>query len=286
MFKKLREDIRAVKASDPAATSSITIFFCYPGIQATAAHRFENWLWRHGRRGIARFLSQVTRFFTGIEIHPGATLGRRVFIDHGMGVIIGETAVVADDVTIFQGVTLGGTGKEHGKRHPNVDEGAVIGVGASVLGNITIGARSKVGGGAVVVDNVPEDCTVVGIPGRVVWQNGMRICPADPHRRDLMPDPLEMQIEELLERVAQLEEHTKELLGAKLEAELTPYSGTAPVGTEPVKRAGELPIVEAKVSTEKAVAMKASETEDDSTPFRMFAKKNTTETTDKPERGE
>jgi serine O-acetyltransferase len=205
MFRKLREDIKAVKLSDPAATSSLAILLCYPGVQAASAHRFENWLWRHGRRGIARFLSQVTRFFTGIEIHPGATLGRRVFIDHGMGVIIGETAVVGDDVTIYQGVTLGGTGKEHGKRHPNLDDHVVVGVGAAVLGNITIGARCKVGGGAVVVDNVPPDCTVVGIPGRIVAQNGMRICPADPYRRDLMPDPLEAQIELLHQRVVQLE---------------------------------------------------------------------------------
>jgi serine O-acetyltransferase len=205
MFKNLRADIRAVKERDPAATSAVGVIINYPGVQACAAHRVEHWLWRHGRRGIARFLSQVTRFFTGIEIHPGAQLGRRVFIDHGMGVIIGETAVVGDDVTIYQGVTLGGTGKEHGKRHPNVDEGAVLGVGAAVLGNITIGARTKVGGGAVVVDNVPEDCTVVGIPGRIVAQNGMRICPADPYRRELLPDPIETQIERLQERVAQLE---------------------------------------------------------------------------------
>jgi serine O-acetyltransferase len=155
-------------------------------------------------------MSQVTRFFTGIEIHPGATLGHRVFIDHGMGVIVGETAVVGDDVTLYQGVTLGGTGKEHGKRHPNIEDHVVVGVGASVLGNITVGARSKVGGGAVVVDNVPADCTVVGIPGRIVAQNGMRICPADPHRRELLPDPLEEQIELLQQRIAELEARMSE----------------------------------------------------------------------------
>ena len=212
MFRKLREDIKAVKESDPAATSSISILLCYPGVQAASAHRFENWLWRHGRRGLARFLSQTTRFFTGIEIHPGATLGRRVFIDHGMGVIIGETAIVGDDVTLYQGVTLGGTGKEHGKRHPNIEDGVIVGVGAAVLGNITVGARSKVGGGAVVVDNVPEDCTVVGIPGRIVAQNGMRICPADPYRRELLPDPIDAQLETLQQRVAQLEEQLRILL--------------------------------------------------------------------------
>jgi serine O-acetyltransferase len=206
LFRKLREDIKAVRDQDPAATSSIGVLLCYPGVQATCAHRFEHWLWRHGRRGIARFLSQCTRFFTGIEIHPGAQLGRRVFIDHGMGVIVGETAVVSDDVTIYQGVTLGGTGKDHGKRHPNIEEGATVGVGASVLGNITIGARSKVGGGAVVVDNVPPDCTVVGVPGRIVAKNGIRICPADPYRRELLPDPIEDQIERLHERLTTLED--------------------------------------------------------------------------------
>ena len=205
MFNRLREDIRAVKERDPAANSSIGVLLCYPGVQAACAHRFEHWLWRHGRRGIARFLSQCTRFFTGIEIHPGAQMGHRVFIDHGMGVIIGETAVVANDVTIYQGVTLGGTGKDHGKRHPNIDEGATIGVGAAVLGNITIGAQSKVGGGAVVVDNVPPGCTVVGVPGRIVAKNGIRICPADPFRRELLPDPIEDQIERLHERLAVLE---------------------------------------------------------------------------------
>ena len=206
MFKYLREDIRKVKTEDPAATNSFVILLCDPGIHAVAAHRCEHWLWRHHIRGLARFLSQCTRFFTGIEIHPGAELGRRVFIDHGMGVIIGETAVVGDDVVLYQGATLGGTGKESGKRHPNVEAGAVIGVGAAVLGNVTIGARSKVGGGAVVVDNVPADCTVVGIPGRVVSQNGIRINPADPYRRDPLPDPVETQIEELTERVAALEQ--------------------------------------------------------------------------------
>ncbi|MDR0500768.1 MAG: serine O-acetyltransferase [Coriobacteriales bacterium] len=206
MFNRLKEDIRAVRERDPAANSAAGVLLCYPGVQAACAHRLEHWLWQHGRRGLARFLSQCTRFFTGIEIHPGAVLGRRVFIDHGMGVIIGETAVVADDVTLYQGVTLGGTGNDIGKRHPNIDEGAIIGVGAAVLGNITIGARSKVGGGAVVVDNVPKDCTVVGIPGRIVAKNGIRICPADPYRRELLPDPIEDQIERLHERLSILEE--------------------------------------------------------------------------------
>jgi serine O-acetyltransferase len=206
MFDRLREDIKAVKERDPAANSTLGVLICYPGVQACAAHRLENWLWRHGRRGLARFLSQCTRFFTGIEIHPGAYLGHRVFIDHGMGVIVGETAIVGDDVTLYQGVTLGGTGKENGKRHPNINHGVTVGVSASVLGNITIGHDSKVGGGAVVVDNVPPECTVVGIPGRVVAQGGVRICPADPYRRDFLPDPVEAQIEALHRRLQELEE--------------------------------------------------------------------------------
>ena len=205
MFKYLREDIRKVKESDPAATSSLVVLLCYPGVHAVCMHRFEHWLWRHGMRGLARFLSQCTRFFTGIEIHPGAQMGRRVFIDHGMGVIVGETSVVGDDVVMYQGVTLGGTGKETGKRHPNIGNEVVLGVGSAVLGNITIGDRSKVGGGAVVVDNVPEDCTVVGVPGKVVRQNGNRICPADPDRRDLLPDPVEEQLLELQQRLQDLE---------------------------------------------------------------------------------
>jgi len=205
MFGRLVEDIRAVKERDPAAPSAPGILILYPGVQAVAAHRCQHVLWKLGRRGIARFLSQCTRFFTGVEIHPGAQLGRRVFIDHGMGVIIGETAIVGDDVTIFQGVTLGGTGKQTGKRHPNIEDGATIGVGASVLGNVTVGARTKVGGGAVVVDNVPSDSTIVGIPGRVVATNGIRVCPADPFRREPLPDPMEAEVIALTKRVEELE---------------------------------------------------------------------------------
>lgn len=224
MFKRLREDIKAVKERDPAAPSAPGIFLNYPGVQAVNAHRIEHILWRQGRRGIARFLSQCTRFFTGIEIHPGAKLGRRVFIDHGMGVIIGETAVVGNDVTIFQGVTLGGTGKETGKRHPNVEDGAIIGVGAAVLGNVTIGARSKVGGGAVVVDNVPDDATVVGIPGRVVVRNGIRVCPADPYRREPLPDPFNEELLALTKRVEELENQSKLVAGGASDDQLVQLS--------------------------------------------------------------
>ncbi|MDR1016519.1 MAG: serine O-acetyltransferase [Coriobacteriales bacterium] len=211
MFKNIRRDIRAVKEHDPAANSSFGIFINYPGVQAANAHRFENLLWRHGLKGIARWLSQRTRHHTGIEIHPAAKLGHGVFIDHGMGVIIGETAVVGDDVVLYQGVTLGGTGKQSGKRHPNIGDGCIIGVGACVLGNITLGDQVKVGGGAVVLDDVPSNSTVVGIPGRVVTKDGIRICPADPARRELMPDPIEDQIAALQEQVQDLQNTVQKL---------------------------------------------------------------------------
>jgi len=221
MFEGLQEDIRAVKERDPAAPSSAGILVNYPGVHAIAAHRCEHYLWTHGRRGIARFMSQCTRFFTGIEIHPGDVLGRRVFIDHGMGVIIGETSVVGNDVTIFQGATLGGTGKQTGKRHPNIEDGVTIGVGAAILGNVTIGARTKVGGGAVVVDNVPSDATVVGIPGRIVTQNGIRVCPADLYRREPLPDPVEEELLSLTRRVEELEGRSTQTLEALSNEQLT-----------------------------------------------------------------
>lgn len=204
MFKRMSEDIEAVKERDPAAPSTFIILLCYAGLQATWAHRVEHFLWNHHFKGLARVLSQITRHITGVEIHPAATIGRRFFIDHGMGVIVGETSIVGDDVTLFQGVTLGGTGKETGKRHPNIEDGVVVGVGACVLGNITVGARSKVGGGAVVVEDVPPDCTVVGVPGHIVAQDGRRVSPADPCHEDL-PDPVVDSIERLTERIEQLE---------------------------------------------------------------------------------
>ena len=189
MFDRIREDIRCVKERDPAATSAASVLFNYPGVHAVWAHRVTNWLWARGRKGFSRWLSQVTRFFTGVEIHPGATIGERLFIDHGMGVVIGETTIIGDDVTLYQGVTLGGTGKETGKRHPTLENCVVVGVGAAVLGNITIGHGSKVGGGAVVIDDVPPSCTVVGVPGRVVSRGGSRVDAIDLHHEDL-PDPV------------------------------------------------------------------------------------------------
>ena len=168
MFSRLREDIRSVFDRDPAARTSWEILTCYPGVHALLMHRLSHWLWRHQLRWLGRMVSHLARFLTGIEIHPGATIGRRFFIDHGMGVVIGETAVIGDDVTLYHGVTLGGTSWNKGRRHPTLEDGVVIGAGAQVLGPITIGARSKVGSNAVVVKNVPAGTTAVGNPARII----------------------------------------------------------------------------------------------------------------------
>jgi serine O-acetyltransferase len=189
MFSRLRKDIAAVRERDPACTSDASAYLHYPGLKAIRWHRRTHWLHVHGFRFPARSISQWVRRRTGIEIHPGATIGEGLFIDHGMGVVIGETAVIGETVTIYQGVTLGGTGKERGKRHPTIEDCVVIGVGATVLGNITIGRGSRVGGGAVVVNNVPPNCTVVGVPGRVVVKEGARVDVVDLHHEDL-PDPV------------------------------------------------------------------------------------------------
>ncbi len=204
MFGRIREDIRAVKERDPAATSTASVLLNYPGVHAIWWHRFDHWLWIHGRRGIARWLSQATRFFTGIEIHPGAVIGERFFIDHGMGVVIGETTIIGNDVTLYQGVTLGGTGKETGKRHPTLEDCVVVGVGSAVLGNITIGRGSRVGGGAVVIDDVPPNSTAVGVPARVVVRAGERVDVIDLHHEDL-PDPVVEMFRCLTRRLDRLE---------------------------------------------------------------------------------
>ncbi len=224
MFKRMRTDIRTVKERDPAATSTASVILNYPGLHAIWWHRTNHWLWRRGRRGISRFVSQATRFFTGIEIHPGATIGDGFFIDHGMGVVIGETTVIGNNVTIYQGVTLGGTGKEKGKRHPTLDDHVVVGVGATVLGDITVGEGSKVGGGAVVIANVPPNCTVVGVPGRVVVREGMRVEAVDLHHEDL-PDPVVEMFVLLQRRVDRLEARI-----SQDEASMAEYHGKDPAG--------------------------------------------------------
>jgi len=197
----MREDVRSVFERDPAATSTFGVLVCYPGLHALWFHRLNHWLWRHGRRLLARWLSQVARFFTGIEIHPGATLGRRVFIDHGMGVVIGETAIVGNDVTLYQGVTLGGTGKEKGKRHPTLQNGVFVGNNANILGNICIGENSRVGAGSVVLQDVPPNSTVVGVPAHIIYRDGKRVLITDPHD---VKDPLSDVIIALAKEVAEL----------------------------------------------------------------------------------
>lgn len=168
----LRQHIQAIKREDPAAKSSLEILLCYPGLHAVLLHRFSSWFYRRRSYTLARFISHVGRILTGIEIHPGAKIGARLFIDHGFGVVIGETAELGDDVLLYQGVTLGGTGGERGKRHPTLGNRVVVGTGAAVLGNIRLGDGAKVGAGAVVVHSVPDGATVVGIPGRVVRTQG------------------------------------------------------------------------------------------------------------------
>ncbi|HXW99421.1 MAG TPA: serine O-acetyltransferase [Methanomicrobiales archaeon] len=205
----VREDIRNVFARDPAARSTVEVLFCYPGLHAVWFHRVNHWLWDHRLLFAARFGSHVSRFLTGIEIHPAAKIGRRVFIDHGMGVVIGETAEVGDDVLIYMGVVLGGTALEKVKRHPTIEDGVVIGSGASVLGPITVGKGARIGAGAVVVRPVPPGATVVGVPGRIAGPE-CATPRADPVHGD-MPDPMLRVISRLLDRQNQLEERIRGL---------------------------------------------------------------------------
>lgn len=202
-FGRIREDIRSVKERDPAARTGLEVLLCYPGLWAVWIYLISHWLWRHKLRLPARILSQVARFFTGVDIHPGALLGRRLFIDHATGVVIGETAIVGSDVTMYQGVTLGGTGKGHGKRHPTICDGVFIGNNANVLGNVTVGENSRVGAGSVVLSDVPPNSTVVGVPAHIVYRNGERVLITDPHD---VKDPLSDALIALSERVQELEE--------------------------------------------------------------------------------
>ena len=196
-------EIRAARERDPAARNSFEVALLYPGVHAIIAHRIAHALWRFKIPALPRAFSQVSRFLTGIEIHPGAQIGKGFFIDHGMGVVIGETTLIGDNVTLFQGVTLGGTGKETGKRHPTLGSNIVVGTGAKVLGNITIGDNSYIGANAVVINDVPANTTVVGVPGRVTKQDGKKIDTAMDHARIL--DPVKQQIDELHKRISELE---------------------------------------------------------------------------------
>jgi serine O-acetyltransferase len=203
LLYRVREDIRSIMERDPAARTRLEVLLCYPGLWAVWIHRVSHWLWRHKLRLPARILSQVARFYTGVDIHPGALLGRRLFIDHATGVVIGETAIVGNDVTMYQGVTLGGTGKGHGKRHPTVCDGVFIGNNANVLGNVTVGENSRVGAGSVVLTDVPPNSTVVGVPAHIVYHNGQRVLITDPHD---IKDPLSDALIALSARVEELEE--------------------------------------------------------------------------------
>ena len=232
IFKTIAEDVRAVKERDPAAQSSFVIWLTYPGLHARWSHVVEHWLWKHGLKSLARISSQFTRFMTGVEIHPGAQIGRRFFIDHAMGVIIGETTIIGDDCTLYQGVTLGGTGNETGKRHPTLGNNVIVGVGAAVLGNITVGDNSKIGGGAVAVKDVPPNCTVVGIPGRIVKRDGKRVTSeqsAAAKRMENLPDIVEEQHRSNCARIDYLEAQI-----AALRDEVCPQFKKALADVEPV----------------------------------------------------
>lgn len=215
MLRTIREDIKSVLDRDPAATGKLAVLL-YPGLHAVWLHRLNHWLWRRGFRLLARYLSQVSRFWTGIEIHPGATIGHRLFIDHGMGVVIGETAIVGDDVTLYHGVTLGGTSLQKTKRHPTLGNGVVVGNTSSVLGDIVVGDNSRVGAGSVVLRDVPPNSTVVGVPAHIVYRDGKRVLITDP--RDIK-DPLSDALIALSRDVSELRSRLDKLAHLALEEE-------------------------------------------------------------------
>lgn len=214
MFQGLRKDIAGIKERDPAARNSLEVLLLYSGLHALILHRPAHWLYQHKCYFLARFLSQFSRFLTGIEIHPGAKIGRGVLIDHGSGVVIGETAEVGDNCTIYQGVTLGGTGKDKGKRHPTLEEGVMVGSGAKILGPFTVGAGAKIAAGAVVLEPIPAGCTAVGVPARIIRRPGKQ-----PDNKELdqvhVPDPVAQELCKLSLRLEQLEKKLKELEGVE-----------------------------------------------------------------------
>lgn len=207
MLSTIRSDVQSVRERDPAARSTAEVVFCYPGLHAVWGHRITHWLWQHHAKLAARFLAELVRKATGVEIHPGAVLGRGVFIDHATGVVIGETTEIGDNVTIYQGVTLGGTSLNPGKRHPTIGDNVTIGAGAKVLGAIAIGANSQIGANSVVIKPVPPDSVVVGVPGQIVDRG---VEHGHPTRADQfkLPDPLGLGLQSLLTRVARLETPT------------------------------------------------------------------------------
>ncbi|WP_096202172.1 serine O-acetyltransferase [Bacillus sp. FJAT-45350] len=204
MWKTLLNDIDVVFDQDPAARSRVEVVFTYSGVHAIWNHRLAHWFWKMKLYFFARAISQISRFFTGIEIHPGAKIGQRLFIDHGMGVVIGETCEIGDNVTIYQGVTLGGTGKEKGKRHPTIEDNVLIASGAKVLGSFTIGENSRIGANSVVLKPVPANSTVVGIPGKIVMQDGVKVKGSLDHHT--LPDPISDKFRELEKEIEKLRE--------------------------------------------------------------------------------
>jgi serine O-acetyltransferase len=221
LLSSIREDVTNVMDHDPAAKSRLEVLLCYAGLHAVWFYRVNHWLWNHGLFLLARWLSEVARWLTGIEIHPGARIGRRLFIDHGMGVVIGETSVIGDDVTLYQGVTLGGTGKEHGKRHPTLEDNVVVGGGAKILGNIIVGKNCRIGAGSVVLRNVPENSTVVGVPGHIVFREGKRVVITDPKQ---INDPLSEALASVASEVNKLRERVQRLEGTEHTTEPVPES--------------------------------------------------------------
>ena len=219
MFFRMIEDVKTVFQRDPAARSLLEVLLCYPGLHALWIHRFTQPLWRFGFPTIARFISQSNRFLTGIEIHPAAQIGRRFFIDHGMGVVIGETAVIGDDVTLYQGVTLGGTGKEKGKRHPTLGNRVVVGSGAKILGNIHIGEDSQIGASSVVLKDVPPKSTVVGVPGRVVTREGKRMVKVNSR------ESLSQMVHNLENQIQTMRQDLVSLSHAEAQADPAKYQG-------------------------------------------------------------
>jgi len=212
LLSLIREDVSNVMEHDPAAKSRLEVFLCYSGLHAVWFYRVTHWLWNHRLFLAGRWLSQAARLLTGIEIHPGAKIGRRLFIDHGMGVVIGETSIVGDDVTLYQGVTLGGTGKEHGKRHPTLEDNVVVGGGAKLLGNIVVGKNCRIGAGSVVLRNVPENSTVVGVPGHIIFREGKRVVITDPKQ---INDPLSEALAAVAAEVEKLRARVRKLEGAE-----------------------------------------------------------------------
>lgn len=219
MFDQMRRDVRTVLERDPAAQSVLEVVLCYPGVHAIWLHRLAHPLWNAGWPTLARWVSHVTRFVTGIEIHPAARLGPGLFIDHGMGIVIGETAEVGENVSLLQGVTLGGTSNKREKRHPTLGDNVVVGAGAKIIGGFRIGANSRIGAGSVVVREVPENSVVVGVPGRVTFRDGTRLG-IDLNQSDL-PDPLARTLEQMVERIHALEEEIESLKKALKEASRT-----------------------------------------------------------------